>query len=356
MLTMMEFLKYLVNKEGSDIHLCAGRKPHIRIHGELAETEFDVLKPQEVKKLIYSILNKGQINILEQNKELDMSYMIPDLCRFRINIYIQRGSLGIVVRSIPFQVRTLEDLGIPKVLKSFVDRMNGLILVTGPQGSGKTTTLAAIIDYINTTRKAHIITIEDPIEYMHRSKKSIINQREVGNDTFSYNQAMRYILRQDPDVCLIGEMRDIESIKTALALAEAGILVLSTLHSPSAAKTVSRMVDMFTPDYQQQIKIQLSLTLIAVISQQLVPRRDKKGRVLACEIMKKTTPIENMIRTYSIKQMQSVIQTGKEEGMCTMDQYLFNLYNKELISKYELFKRAHDVELVSGWLKEQDLP
>lgn len=350
--TIVDYLKYLVEKGGSDLHLCTGRRPHIRMHGELIDTGFEALRPDKTKALIYSILDKEQIQSLEKNGELDTSYMIIDLCRFRVNVYIQRNTLAIVVRAIPFQVNSFEELGIPSIVKKFVDKMNGLILITGSQGSGKTTTLASIIDYINITRRAHIITVEDPIEYIHRSKRSIINQREVGKDTFSYKQAMKYILRQDPDVCMIGEIRDTESVQTALLLAEAGVLVLSTLHSPSASKAVGRVVDMFTPDYQLQIRAQLAMTLLAIITQQLVPRIDKKGRILACEIMRKTNAIENLIRASSIKQIQSMIQTGKSEGMCTMDQALYDLYLQEKISKYELLRRVSDTAQVENWLKE----
>lgn len=350
--SMIDYLKYLVEKEGSDLHLCAGRKPHLRLHGELVETAFNILAPEQVKGLIYSILNKEQIEFLEKDRELDVSYMLPELARFRVNIYMQRGTIGIVIRAIPFQVDSFEELNIPLVVKEFVNKMHGLLLVTGPQGSGKTTTLAAILDYINTTRKTHIMTIEDPIEYLHRSKRSVINQREVGKDTFSYKNAMRYILRQDPDVCMIGELRDTESVLTALALAEAGVLVLSTLHSSSAAKSVGRMVDMFTPEYQQQVKFQLSMCLVAIISQQLVPRQDMKGRILACEIMKKTQAIENLIRSYSLEQIHSMIQTGRAEGMCTMDQALFDLFVQGKIARYELVKRAPSPDIVKDWLEE----
>lgn len=350
--SIIDYLKYLVEKEGSDLHLCAGRKPHLRLNGELVETAFNILAPDQVKSLIYSILNKEQIESLEKERELDISYMLPELARFRVNIYMQRGTIGIVIRTIPFQIDSFEELNIPPIVKNFVDKMHGLILVTGPQGSGKTTTLAAILDYINTTRKTHIMTIEDPIEYLHRSKRSVINQREVGRDTSSYKNAMKYILRQDPDVCMIGELRDTEAILTALALAEAGVLVLSTLHSPSAAKSIGRMVDMFSPAYQQQIKLQLSMTLVAIISQQLVPRRDIKARILVCEIMKKTQAIENLIRTYSLEQIHSVIQTGRAEGMRTMDQALFDLFVEGKIARYELVKRAQNPEIVKNWLEE----
>lgn len=355
MTNMIDYLKYLVEKEGSDLHICSGRKPHLRLNGELIETAFNVLPPDRVKSLVYSILNEGQIKSLEAARELDASYMLPDVARFRVNIYMQRGSIGIAIRAVPFHLDSFSELGIPPILKKFVDRMHGLILVTGPQGSGKSTTMAAVLDYINTTRKSHIMTIEDPIEYLHRSKKSVINQREVGKDTVSYRQAMRYILRQDPDACMIGELRDKEGIFTALALAEAGVLVLSTLHSPSAPKSIERILDMFTPNYQQQIRTQLAITLIAIISQQLVPRRDQKGRVLACEIMTKNNAIENLIRSYAVKQIHSTIQTGKAEGMQTMDQALFDLHLQGKISRYELMKRIPDPVLVTKWLKEDNL-
>lgn len=351
---MLDYLKYLVEKEGSDLHICSGRKPHLRLNGELIETAFNVLPPDKVKTLVYSILNEEQIKSLEAVKELDVSYMLPDVARFRVNIYMQRGSIGIVIRAVPFQLDSFSELGIPPIVKKFVDKMHGLILVTGPQGSGKSTTLAAILDYINTTRKAHIMTIEDPIEYLHRSKKSIINQREVGRDTASYKQAMRYILRQDPDACMIGELRDKEGISTALALAEAGVLVLSTLHSPSAPKSIERILDMFTPNYQQQVRTQLAITLIAIISQQLIPRQNQEGRVLACEIMTKTNAVENLIISHAVKQIHSAIQTGRAEGMQTMDQALFDLHLQGKISRYELMKRTPDSVLVANWLKEND--
>jgi len=353
-MNIKEFFRYLVEREGSDIHLCAGRRPHIRIHGELFNTELDLLKPDQVKNTIYSILSEEQIKTFEKENELDVSYMLPDISRFRINIYKQRGTLGIVIRAIPFQVEPFEILGIPNEIKNLADSLNGLILVTGPQGSGKTTTLAALVDHINTTRKAHIITIEDPIEYVHRSKKSIINQREVGRDTNSYYAAMKYILRQDSDVCLIGEIRDVDSVYTALSLAEAGVLVLSTLHSPNAVKAISRIIDMFDKTSRNRVRTQVSLALRAVISQQLVACKDKKGRALACEIMQMTHSIENLIRTDGIKQIGSVIQTSKAEGMCTMDQSLYDLYLKGIISKYELLRRASEVKQMKRQIREME--
>ncbi|MFC1808091.1 type IV pilus twitching motility protein PilT [Candidatus Omnitrophota bacterium] len=350
MLNMEDLLHFMVDRECTDIHLCAGRKPHVRIFGELHETELEALKPDCIRTLVFSILNDGQIKILEQNKELDFSFMLSEVCRCRVNVYVQRGTLAMVIRAIPFKVGDFEELGIPDIAKNIITKRNGLVLVTGAQGAGKTTTLASMIDYINRTVKAHVITIEDPVEYLHRSKKSIINQREIGSDTRSYKNAMRYILRQDPDVCVIGEIRDMESVQTALTLAEAGVLVLTSLHSPTAPKAVSRVIDMFSPDYQYQVRLQLSLTLRAIFSQQLVPMKDKKGRVLACEIMTMTSAIEHMIRNSTVRQINSVLQTSKDKGMQTMDQSLFDLYSKDLISEEELMKRAVDIDQMEKWL------
>jgi twitching motility protein PilT len=349
---IIDYLNFLVKEKGSDIHLCAGRKPHIRINGRLTDTGFDVLRPEEIKTMIYNLLNEEQIGCLKENKELDISHMLPGVCRFRINIYVQRGSLALVARMIPWQVEPFEQLGIPPVVKKFADSMNGLVMVTGPQGSGKTTTIAAIIDYINNTRKAHIITIEDPIEYYHRSKKSIVNQREVSKDTFSYSNAVKYILRQDPDVCLIGEIRDADSARAAITLAEAGILVLTTLHSPTAVKAISRIVELHPPDQKEQIKVQLSLALRAIVTQQLIPKTNGKGRVLACEVLKANSTVKNLIKFYALNQIQYNIQTGRKEGMQTMDQSLFDLYNLGEISRYELFKRASYLDDVKEWLRE----
>ncbi|NQT95913.1 MAG: PilT/PilU family type 4a pilus ATPase [Candidatus Omnitrophica bacterium] len=355
MANMADILKYQVKMNASDVHLCAGRKPYLRIHGELMDTEFPVLGPDDVKRLIYSVLTEQQIKTLEEDNELDLSYIMPDLCRFRLNVYRQRGSYAVSVRAIPFQVEPFDDLGIPLAVKDFANNMHGLVLVTGPQGSGKTTTLAAILDHINSTSKSHVITIEDPIEYVHRSKRSIINQREIAKDTASYKTAMKYLLRQDVDVCLIGEIRDQDTVETALALAEAGVLVLSTLHSPSAAESISRIVDMFPPEYQAPLKNQLSLALKAVVAQQLIPRKDEKGRVLACEIMTVTHSIHNMIKHFSIKQIYSMIQTGRAEGMQTMDQALLQLYSNGKISRYELKRRAFDVQQVMDEVRKIEL-
>jgi twitching motility protein PilT len=356
MITMTDYLQFLIGKEGSDLHLCSGRRPYIRVSGELIDTEFPMLMPEKIDQLVGEVLNTQQAKRLKEDKEIDISYMMPNISRFRINIYKQRGSYALTIRVIPFDCGSFEFLGIPPVVQKILDNSKGLVLVTGPQGSGKTTTLAACIDYINTTRKANIVTIEDPIEFLHKSKKSVINQREIGNDTLSFRGAMKYILRQDVDICLIGELRDQDSVQGTLALSEAGMLVLSTAHSPNAAESISRIVNMFTPEFQHTVKAQLSLSLKAVISQQLIMRSDaKKGRVLACEIMKVNLPISNMIKYGSIKQISSVIQTGREEGMKTMDQSLLELYSDGKISKYELFRRAQDIEQIEKQLSYMDI-
>jgi len=356
MISMSDYLQFLIGKEGSDLHLCSGRRPYIRIHGELIDTEFPILSSDRMDILVNEILNADQMGMLTNEKELDISYMLPNISRFRINIYRQRGSYAITIRVIPFNVGTFETLGIPRTIQKIVDVSHGLVLITGPQGSGKTTTLASAVDYINTTRKANIVTVEDPIEFLHKSKKSVINQREIGSDTASFSNAMKYILRQDVDVCLIGELRDHHAINAALALSEAGMLVLSTLHSPNSAESISRIINMFPPEFQHPIKNQLSLTLKAVVSQQLVPRADnKKGRVLACEIMKVNTCISNMIKYGSIKQIHSMIQTGREEGMKTMDQALLDLYSDGKISKYELIRRVQDIEQTEKQLRYIDI-
>ncbi len=356
MINMNDYLQFLIGKEGSDLHLCSGRRPYIRIDGELIDTEFPVLAPERVNELVLEVLNGEQIDKLRQYKEIDLSYMLPKISRFRLNIYKQRGSYAVTIRVIPFDAGSFESLGIPNVIQKILDTSKGLVLFTGPQGSGKTTTLAACIDYINSTQKVNIVTVEDPIEFLHKSKKSVINQRELGSDTISFSGAMKYILRQDVDICLIGEMRDRDTVDAALALSDTGMLVLSTLHSPNAAESISRIINMFPPEFHHTIKNQLSLSLKAVISQQLVQRSDsKKGRVLACEIMKVNTSVSNMIKYGSIKQINSVIQTGREDGMRTMDQALLDLYSNSKISKYELMRRVQNIEQIEKQLWHIDI-
>jgi twitching motility protein PilT len=356
MINMKDFFDFLKGKEGSDLHLCAGRRPYIRIYGELVDTEFPILAPESIDSLIKQVLTDDQKKRLSEEMDLDISYMVPNVSRFRINIYKQRGSYAITIRIIPSAVGSFDELEIPSILRKFICSNNGLIVITGRQGSGKTTTLASAIDYINSTRKVNIVTIEDPIEFLHKSKKSVVNQREIGCDTPSYNSAMKYILRQDIDVCVIGEIRNQDTAQAALALSESGILVLSTMHSSNTPEAISRIMNFFPPESQHAAENQLSLVLKAVICQQLIPRIDhKKGRILACEIMNVNTSISHIIKNGNIKQLSSIVQTGRDDGMQTMDQALLDLYSRGKISKYELISRAQNAEQIEKQLSLADV-
>ncbi|MCM8778696.1 MAG: type IV pilus twitching motility protein PilT [Candidatus Omnitrophica bacterium] len=341
-LSLEQLLRLVVEKKATDLHLTVNLPPQLRINGTLELTELPILKPEDIQRLAYSILSENQIKHFEQGRELDTSYGISGLGRFRVNLYFQRGSLACAIRFIPYEIPSLESLGLPEVVKKFVNARAGLILVTGAVGSGKSTTLASLIEYINSFRRCHIITIEDPIEYLHKHRMATIDQREVGRDTLSFAHALRYVFRQDPDVVMIGEMRDLETMRTALTLAETGHLILGTLHTMDATHAITRIVDVFPPYQQQQIRVQLSLVLIGVIVQQLIPRLDGKGRALAVEIMKVTPAISNLIRENQLQQIYSLIQTGKSEGMVTMNQSLLELYKNKLISAEEALKRSSD--------------
>lgn len=331
-------------KDASDLHLGAGLSPQMRINGSLLTIQdYPPLKPDEVKALVYGLLSAGQIERFEKEHELDFSFSISGISRFRVNLYVQRGSVAASIRRLPFDVPSLEELGLPKMVKEFCASPNGLILVTGPVGSGKSTTLAAMIDYINSYRTAHIITIEDPIEYLHRNNCCRIDQREVGTDTSSFAEALRRVFRQDPDIVLVGEMRDLETIHTVLTLAETGHLILATLHTADTIHAVSRIIDVF-PEYQQeQIRLQLALVLVGVISQKLLPKSNSQGRILACEIMKVTPAIANLIRKNQLHQIYSSLQTGKKFGMQTMNHSLSELCKKGLIQPYEASRQSSDV-------------
>lgn len=334
----------MIDQKASDLHLTVGQPPQLRVYGELLLTDFDILNNEIIQKLAYSVLTPEQIRHFEQTKELDASFGLKDISRFRINLYYQRGSMGVSIRRIPYEIPSMEELGLPPILRHFAETPSGLFLVTGPSGSGKSTTLASMIEYINQTRKARIITIEDPIEYLHRHKKSTINQRELGGDTLSYSAALKHVLRQDPDIVLVGEMRDLETMQVVLTLAETGHLVLSTLHTRSAIHAVSRIVDVFPPYHQQQIRIQLSMVLVGVMVQQLVPRKDGRGRALVYELMNVLPSIRNLIRENNLPQIYSFIQTGTEYGMFTMNQSLAQLYKKGLVTQDEIFKRTTDIK------------
>lgn len=339
-----ELLLHMIDQKASDLHLTVGQPPQLRVYGELLLTDFDILNNEAIQKLTYSVLTPEQIRHFEQTKELDASFGLKDISRFRINLYYQRGSMGVSIRRIPYEIPSMEELGLPPILRHFADTPSGLFLVTGPSGSGKSTTLASMIEYINQTRKTRIITIEDPIEYLHRHKKSTINQRELGGDTLSYSAALKHVLRQDPDIVLVGEMRDLETMQVVLTLAETGHLVLSTLHTRSATHAISRVVDVFPPYHQQQIRIQLSMVLVGVMVQQLVPRKDGRGRVLVYELMNVLPSIRNLIRENNLPQIYSFIQTGAEYGMFTMNQSLTQLYKKGLVTQDEIFKRTTDIK------------
>jgi len=332
MVDIKELLQQAVKKGASDLHITTDLPPMLRIDGELYETEFDVLNTEQTKRMIYGLLNDKQKLRFEEELELDFSLSVPDLCRFRVNVHMQRGSVEAAFRIIPNIIKPLEELGLPPMVSELARKPNGLVLVTGPTGTGKTTTLAAMVDLINSERRSLIVSIEDPIEYVHKHQKSIVKQREVGADTRSFASALKHALRQDPDVILVGEMRDLETISTAITAAETGHLVLSTLHTPDAPQTIDRLVDIFPPHQQEQIKIQLAGCLQGVICQQLLPRKDKKGRVPSCEVMIATSAVRSLIREHKTEQLLTVIQTGARFGMTTMDKSIKKLFLDGLIT------------------------
>ncbi len=333
-------LKYAIKNNASDIHITVASPPVLRIDGSLVNYGQRKLYPDEVKNMLEQLLDQVKLTELYEHGQVDTTYSIPAVGRFRINAFKQRGNYGMVIRVIPFKIPTIDELGLPYVVRDLVKTSRGLILVTGPAGSGKSTTLAAIINLINEEKRYHIITLEDPIEYVHNHKKSIVNQREIGEDTDSFHNGLRAALRQDPDVIMIGEMRDMETMSTALMAAETGHLVMSTLHTFGAAKTINRIIDAFPPYQQQQIRMQLSTVIEAIICQQLLPRKDGKGRVVATEIMIATPAIRNLIREDKIHQIDTVIETGYMMGMKTMDQSLLELFNQGIISKETLLNNA----------------
>lgn len=343
MVTIEELVQQLVERGGSDLHISAGAPPMIRISGNLVSTEQEVLNPESTQRLVYSILGSEQILRFEKDQELDMSFGIAGLGRFRTNVFYQRGSIGAVLRVIPFEIKNMQELGLPEeVCEDLCNRPKGLILVTGATGSGKSTTLAAMLDYINRTRNGHMVTIEDPIEFVHTNKCCLINQREIGNDTKGFGSSLRTVLRQDPDIIMVGEMRDQETIGAALTIAETGHLTFATLHTNDVVQTINRIVDVFPAHQQQQIRTQLSFSLQAVFCQQLVPRADGRGRVLAAEVMIANSAVRALIRDDKTHQIASIIQTGGKYGMKTMNQGLFDLYRQHLITFDEALSRSTD--------------
>lgn len=340
-----ELTQVLVEKGGSDLHLSAGSRPRVRIDGELVETEHDVLDPETTQRLLYAILDDEQIARFEKDWELDLSFGIQGLGRFRTNVFLQRGAVGGVLRVIPYEILTFKDLGLPEnVCKRLCALPKGLVLVTGATGSGKSTTLASMINHINETRAEHIMTIEDPIEFVHPNKGCLVNQREIGGDTHGFKYALRTVLRQDPDIVLVGEMRDLETIEAALTVAETGHLTFATLHTTDCPQTINRIVDVFPAYQQSQILTQLSFVLQGVFCQQLLPHVSGRGRVLASEIMIATPALRNMIREKRIEQIKGLIQTGGKFGMTTMNQSLFDLVDKKLVTKDEALLRSTDPE------------
>src|SRR5437016_6338468 len=326
MIHIDQLLQMLVDKEASDLHLRVAEPPVMRIHGDLKRLDgFEPLTDADMGDLLYVMMNEERRVRFEQNMELDMSYQVPGLSRFRVNIFRQQGHIGAVLRVIPFNVRTIDELMLPEATKRLCMLPRGLILVTGPTGSGKSTTLAAMVNHINDLRPRHIITIEDPIEYMHRDKMSAINQREIGVDTHTFAMALKHVMRQNPDIILVGEMRDLETIQLAITAAETGHLVFATLHTTDAPQTVDRIIDVFEPEQQQQIRMQLSVTLQAVVSQTLLMRADGSGRVAAFEIMVATPAIRTLVREGKTYQMYTDIQTGAQHGMQTLDTHLLKL-------------------------------
>jgi twitching motility protein PilT len=343
MVTLRELLELMAKKNASDLHLTVGTPPQLRIDGKLVKTDYDPLNADETKKLAYSIMNEKQRQKFEEVSELDLSFGIENLSRFRCNVFMQRGNVAVALRQIPFSIPGFEELGIPKVVSELADLPRGLVLVTGPTGSGKSTSLAALINKINLERYCHILTVEDPIEYLHRHNCSLINQREVYADTPSFASALKYALREDPDVVLVGEMRDLETMEATLNISETGHLAFATLHTNSCAESINRIIDVFPTNQQEQVRVTVSFVLQAVVSQQLIPKIGG-GRVLALEVMICTPAIRALIRDDKIHQIYSLMQAGQKYGMRTMNQSLAELYVKHKITLGDAMGRSSNVQ------------
>ncbi len=355
MVTLRDLLEEMVKKGASDLHLTVGSPPQLRIDGDLVRTSHDVLTAEITMKLAYSIMNEKQRKKFEEQNELDLSFGLENLSRFRCNVFMQRGNIAVALRQIPFKIQTFEELNLPKVIAEMASLPRGLVLVTGPTGSGKSTTLASIIDKVNRERSCHILTVEDPIEYLHRHNSSLVNQREVFTDTPSFASALKYALREDPDVVLIGEMRDLETIEAALNISETGHLAFATLHTNSCAESINRIIDVFPSNQQEQIRVTLSFTLQAVIAQQLIPRVGG-GRVMALEIMVCTPAIRAIIRDDKVHQIYSMIQSGQKYGMRTMNMSLADLYRSGKISLNDAMGRSGNQQELNDMLSKQPSP
>jgi pilus retraction protein PilT len=342
-LEILKLLRMLVERTGSDLHLGANTQPHLRIDEKMVAVDVPALSATEVRDLVYSILSPEEVTKFEREKELDRSFEIEGVSRYRMNVFYQRGFVGSAIRAIPFKLLSFAECGLPvKVVTDLSRRPKGLVLVTGATGSGKSTTLASIIDRINEERSCHIITVEDPIEFVHKNKMAVIDQREVGQDSRTFGAALKHVLRQDPDVILVGEMRDLETIEAALMIAETGHLVFATLHTSDAVQTINRIIDVFPSHQQAQVRTQLSFIMQGIISQQLIPKVGGSGRVLAVEAMVATAAVKSMIREQKVHQIYSIVQTSQKEGMKTMNQSLYELYSQKLISYEDAISRSMD--------------
>ncbi len=351
MYEMDELLRALVERGGSDLHVTVGIAPVMRVNGALEPVEGPALSAADTQRLVLAIMSDERRRVLESEREADFAYSVSGSGRFRVNAYYQRDSVGAALRHIPGEIRSIRDLGLPAIVEELADKPRGLVLVTGPTGSGKSTTLAAMIDHINKTRSEHVVTIEDPIEYLHSHGSSVIEQREVGADTLSFGNALRHVLRQDPDVILIGEIRDLETVSAALTAAETGHLVFATLHTQDAPQTIDRIIDVFPPHQQTQVRVQLASALQGVVSQQLLPTADGCGRAVAAEVLIPTPAVRNLIREGKTHQLPTAMQTGVHRGMVTMDRSLADMYRRGVISLEAALQRAVDPDDLKSLLK-----
>lgn len=347
-------LRLMVDRNASDIHITAGAPAQLRVDEKLVAADGVILSADDTRELVYSMLSKAQIEKFEDILELDMAFSVDGLGRFRVNVFKQRGTIASSIRIIPHDIWSFDKCGLPvDVTLDLCKRPKGLVLITGATGSGKSTSLASMLDWINQNRSCHIVTVEDPIEFIHSNKKAIVNQREINSDTYSFASALKHVLRQDPDVILIGELRDLETIEAALVIAETGHLVFSTLHTSDCVQTINRIVDVFPSHQQEQIRTQLSFVLVGVLSQQLIPKAEGPGRVLAAEVLMTTPAIRSMIRDSKIHQVYSVMQTSKKDGMKTMNQALYELHQGKIITYEDAFDRTTDPEDLAGLFKKK---